>query len=343
MPELRKDPVVGRWVIISTERSRRPTNFAPATRRTTDGFCPFCPGNEDKTPPAVYTVKPPTAVAGAPGWRVRVVPNKFPALQIEGGLDRRGEGLYDRMNGVGAHEVVIESPDHGMDLADLPVEHIHEVMLAYRERMIDLHKDKRLRYVLIFKNHGERAGATLEHTHSQLIATPIIPRFLQEELEGARRYYELKERCVFCDIVHQETADNNGRRVVAMNDRFVALEPFAPRFPFETWILPRRHDASYQKTADTGEYLDLAALLKDTLQRLNRALDRPPFNFVLHTAPVSDGDLEYYHWHLEIMPNLTRMAGFEMGSGFHINPTPPEDAAQYLREIAAEAASDAGQ
>ena len=189
---------------------------------------------------------------------------------------------------------------------------------------------------------GERAGATLEHTHSQLIATPIIPRFLQEELEGARRYYELKERCVFCDIVHQETADNNGRRVVAKNDRFVALEPFAPRFPFETWILPRRHDASYQDTADTGEYLDLAALLKDTLQRLNRALDRPPFNFVLHTAPVSDGDLEYYHWHLEIMPNLTRVAGFEMGSGFHINPTPPEDAAQYLREIAAEAAGDPG-
>jgi UDPglucose--hexose-1-phosphate uridylyltransferase len=342
MPELRKDPVVGRWVIISTERSRRPTSFVPATRARSDGFCPFCPGNEDKTPPAVHTVKPPGAAAGSPGWRVRVVPNKFPALQIEGGLDRRGEGLYDRMNGVGAHEVVIESPDHALDLADLPVDHIHDVLLAWRERIIDLHKDKRFRYVLIFKNHGERAGATLEHTHSQLIATPIIPRFLQEELEGARRYYELKERCVFCDIVHQETADNNGRRVVSMNERFVALEPFAPRFPFETWILPRRHDASYQGTSDTGEYLDLAGLLKDTLQRLNRALDRPPFNFVLHTAPVSDGDLEYYHWHLEIMPNLTRMAGFEMGSGFHINPTPPEDAAQYLREIAAEAPGDAG-
>ncbi|MGH7731706.1 MAG: galactose-1-phosphate uridylyltransferase [Candidatus Eiseniibacteriota bacterium] len=337
MPELRKDPVVGRWVIISTDRSRRPTNFAPVTRAKTDSFCPFCPGNEDKTPPAVYTVKPPAGATGAPPWRVRVVPNKFPALQIEGTLDRRGEGLYDRMNGIGAHEVVIEGPDHALDLADLPVEHIHDVMLAYRERMIDLHKDKRLRYVLIFKNHGERAGATLEHTHSQLIATPIIPRFLQEELEGARRYYELKERCVFCDIIHQETADNDARRVVAMNERFVALEPFAPRFPFETWILPRRHDASYQQISDAGEYLELAALLKDTLQRLNRALDRPPFNYVLHTAPVSDGDLEYYHWHLEIMPNLTRMAGFEMGSGFHINPTPPEDAAQYLREVAVEA------
>ena len=340
MPELRKDPVVGRWVIISTERSRRPTSFMPAAKAKSTDFCPFCPGNEDKTPPPVYLVRPSNGVRATAGWSVRVVPNKFPALQIEGGLDRRGEGLYDRMNGVGAHEVIIESPDHQSDLADLPVEHIHEVMLAYRERMIDLHKDKRLRYVLIFKNHGERAGATLEHTHSQLIATPIIPRFLQEELEGARRYYELKERCVFCDIVHQETAENNGRRVVAANDRFVALEPFAPRFPFETWILPRGHDSSYQAIDDPGEYLQLAALLKDTLQRLNRALDRPPFNFVLHTAPVSDGDLEYYHWHLEIMPNLTRVAGFEMGSGFHINPTPPEDAAQYLREVAADAAAD---
>ncbi|HKQ57860.1 MAG TPA: galactose-1-phosphate uridylyltransferase [Candidatus Eisenbacteria bacterium] len=337
MPELRKDPVVGRWVIISTERSRRPTSFTPSPRTKSTGLCPFCPGQEDKTPPAVYTARAPQATPANPPWTVRVVPNKFPALQIEGSLDRRGEGLYDRMNGVGAHEVVIEGPDHQTDLADLPVEHIHQIMLAYRERIIDLHKDRRLRYVLIFKNHGERAGATLEHTHSQLIATPIIPRFLQEELEGARRYFELKERCVFCDIVHQEADENNGRRVVAMNERFIALEPFAPRFPFETWILPRRHDASFHNAEDLGEYLELASMLKDTLQRLNRALDRPPFNFVLHTAPVSDGDLEYYHWHLEIMPNLTRVAGFEMGSGFHINPTPPEDAAQYLREIAVEA------
>ena len=342
MPELRKDPVVGRWVIISTERSRRPTSFIPAAKGTPAGFCPFCPGNEDKTPPAVFTSRPNRAVAGAPDWTVRVVPNKFPALQIEGGLDRRGEGLYDRMNGVGAHEVIIEGPDHAPELADLPAEHIAQVLQAYRERILDLSKDTRLRYVLIFKNHGQQAGATLEHTHSQLIATPIIPRVLQEELEGARRYYELKERCVFCDIVHQETADNNGRRVVAMNDRFVALEPFAPRFPFETWILPLRHDASYQETADPSESLALAVLLRDTLQRLNRALDRPPYNFVLHTAPVGDSDLEYYHWHLEIMPHLTRVAGFEMGSGFHINPTPPEDAAQYLREIAAEGPADAG-
>ncbi|NOT35073.1 MAG: galactose-1-phosphate uridylyltransferase [Candidatus Eisenbacteria bacterium] len=334
MPELRKDPVVGRWVIISTERSRRPTNFAPPQPTTSSGFCPFCPGHEDKTPPEVHAVRPRGGPSNSGGWDVRVVPNKFPALQVEGSLDRRGEGLYDKMSGIGAHEVVIETPDHSKDLADLPVAHIAEVLDAYRVRMIDLHRDKRLRYVLIFKNHGGTAGATLEHTHTQLIALPIIPKQLQEELDGARRYYELKERCVFCDIVAQETSEGLGRRVVLMNERFVALAPFAPRFPFETWILPRRHDAAYQQISDPSEMIDLATILKETLQRLNLALERPPFNFVIHTAPVADGDAEHYHWHIEIMPKLTRVAGFEIGSGFYINPTPPEDAAQFLREIA---------
>ena len=240
------------------------------------------------------------------------------------------------MNGIGAHEVVIEGPDHTKDLADLSVEHLTQVLTAYRERVMDLHRDRRLRYVLIFKNHGAKAGATLEHTHTQLIATPIIPKILQEELDGSRRYFELKERCVFCDIVQQETAETNGRRMVLQSDRYVAIEPFAPRFPFETWILPRRHVDSYQSVSDPDEMAEFAGVLKETLTRLNRALERPPYNFVIHTAPVAEGELEYYHWHLEIMPQLTRVAGFEIGSGFYINPTPPEDAAQYLREVAVE-------
>jgi len=334
VPELRKDPVVGRWVIISTERSRRPTNFQPVSHEKSGDFCPFCAGNEDKTPPEVWARRQNGGAPNTPGWQVRVVPNKFPALQIEGSLDRRGEGLYDKMHGVGAHEVVIEGPDHALDLADLPVEHLQQVFVAYRERCLDLHRDKRFRYVLIFKNHGPAAGATLEHTHTQLIATPIIPLILQEELEGSRRYFELKERCIFCDIVAQETDENNGRRMVSRSEHFLAIEPFAPRFPFETWILPRRHRASFPSTSDESELRDLAEIFKDTLQRLNRALDRPPYNFVIHTAPVSEGDVDYYHWHLEIMPKLTRVAGFEIGSGFYINPTPPEDAAQYLRDIA---------
>jgi UDPglucose--hexose-1-phosphate uridylyltransferase len=334
MPELRKDPVVGRWVIISTERSRRPSNFQPVSHEKSVDFCPFCVGNEDKTPPEVWAHREGGGAPNTPGWQVRVVPNKFPALQIEGSLDRRGEGLYDKMHGVGAHEVVIEGPEHDRDLADLPVEHLQKVLTAYRERCLDLHRDKRFRYVLIFKNHGPAAGATLEHTHTQLIATPIIPLILQEELEGSRRYFELKERCIFCDIVAQETDENNGRRVVSLTEHFLAVEPFAPRFPFETWILPRRHRSSFPSMSDEAELRGLAEILKDTLQRLNRALDRPPYNFVIHTAPVSEGDVDYYHWHLEIMPKLTRVAGFEIGSGFYINPTPPEDAAQYLRELA---------
>ena len=340
MPELRKDPVVGRWVIISTERSRRPTSFGPVRPQRATGFCPFCPGNEDKTPPEVYAVRPSGGPPNSGNWLLRVVPNKFPALQIEGSLDRRGEGLYDKMNGIGAHEVVIEAPAHDQDLADLPLEHLTEVLRAYRERILDLHRDKRLRYVLIFKNHGDQAGATMEHTHTQLIATPIIPKSIQEELEGGRRYWELKERCVFCDIVQQETAEENGKRIVSTTENFVALMPFAARFPFETWILPRRHDASFEVIQNPAEFLELAGMLKDTLTRLNVALDRPPFNFVIHTSPVSDDKLEYYHWHIEIMPKLTRVAGFEIGSGFYINPTPPEDAAHFLRSLVlAQAAS----
>jgi UDPglucose--hexose-1-phosphate uridylyltransferase len=335
MPELRKDPVVGRWVIISTERSRRPTNFNAENPAAAQAFSPFAEGREDMTPPEVYAVRPPGGKANGPGWTVRVVPNKFPALQVEGQLERRGEGLYDKMNGVGAHEVVIEGSNPDLELADLPVEQIQQVLVSYRERMRDLRKDKRLRYVLVFKNKGSAAGATLEHAHSQIIATPIIPRMVQEELDGARRYFELKERNVFQDILDQEMAEGNGRRIVSTTERFVALAPYAPRFPFETWILPRQHCSSYHTMEDPELFLDCARILKDTLMRLNVALDNPPFNFVLHTAPLAEDDLPYYHWHLEIMPKLTRVAGFEIGSGFYINPTPPEDAAQYLREIVA--------
>lgn len=334
MPQLRKDPVVGRWVIIATERSRRPTNFESARPAPAGGFCPFCEGQESQTPPEVYAVRP-EGPANGKGWKVRVVPNKFPALQIEGDLERRGEGLYDLMNGLGAHEVVIESPEHDKGLSDLPVEHIGWILEAFRSRVVDLHRDERFRYVLIFKNHGAAAGATLEHSHSQLIALPIVPRSLQEELDGAERYYEHKERCVFCDIIQQESSTNDGKRVVATTERFIAIQPFAPRVPFETWILPRRHRSAFHKS-DPEEFLDLAGLLKDVLQRIHVALDRPPFNFVIHTSPMQEGDLKHYHWHLEITPKVTRVAGFEIGSGFFINPTPPEDAARFLRNVAVE-------
>jgi UDPglucose--hexose-1-phosphate uridylyltransferase len=337
MPELRKDPVVGRWVIISTERSRRPGHYTPEATNGDPSFSPFVTGREEMTPPEVFAVRSDGSMRNGPGWMVRVVPNKFPALEIEGSLDRRGEGLYDKMNGVGAHEVVIETPDPDAQLADLPVEQIQRVLIAWRERMRDLKNDSRLRYALVFKNHGAGAGATIHHSHSQIIATPIIPRMVQEELDGSRRYFELKERCVFSDIIDQETGEGQGRRVVSSTARYIALAPFAPRFPFETWILPVTRRAAYHTIDDDGEMMELAGLLKDTLGRLNAALDTPPYNLVLHTAPLGEPDLPYYHWHLEIMPKLTRVAGFEIGSGFYINPTPPEDAAQFLRDVGARA------
>jgi UDPglucose--hexose-1-phosphate uridylyltransferase len=331
MPELRRDPVTGHWVIISTDRQKRPNAFR-LERPDVLGRdqCPFCPGREALTPPEILSYRQNGGPPNSPGWEVRVVPNKFPALQVEGTLDRTGEGMFDRMSGIGAHEVIIETPDHDRTLAAMSHPEIERVLWAYRERMLDLKRDIRLRYILVFKNHGGAAGATLEHTHSQLIALPIVPDFVREEIEGARRHYALKERCVFCDILHQELGD--GRRVIFENADVVALAPYAPRFPFETWLLPKRHGARFEE-APRHEYESLARALKTILQRMDRALEFPPFNLIIHTSPFSEDTTNVYHWHLEVMPKLSRVAGFEWGTGFYINPTSPEEAAQVLRGV----------
>ena len=329
MPELRKDPVVGRWVIISTERGQRPSDFRIEPVRAVGSNCVFCPGNEAKTPPEILAVRTPDSAPNGPGWSLRVVPNKFPALRIEGELEPSGEGLYDRMNGVGAHEVVIESPDHRATLATLPADTVADVLLAYRDRVVDLKKDPRFEYILVFKNHGAAAGASLEHPHSQLIATPIIPIMLTEELNGSSQYYRMKERCVWCDILHQERRAQ--RRMIVEANGFVAFAPFASRFAFETWILPTHHRSAFEETG-VEELRGLAEALGEFLRRMDRVLQHPPFNFMLHTAPLREGPLEHFHWHLEIIPKLTNVAGYEWGSGFFINPVLPEDAAAALRE-----------
>jgi UDPglucose--hexose-1-phosphate uridylyltransferase len=338
MPELRKDPVVGRWVIMSTERSKRPSDFNKNREERKGGPCVFCDGMEHMTPPEILAFRPEGSSRDQGGWRVRVVPNKFPALRIEGALGRRGEGLYDLMNGIGAHEVIIETPSHDMTLADMDLREIEEVLWAYRDRVLDLSRDARFRYGLVFKNHGAEAGASLEHPHSQLIALPIIPLSVQQELRGAADYYQLKERCIFCDIVQQETDDK--RRVVYENENFVVCSPFAARFPFELLILPRGHSSHFELAPGT-EYRALADALKTTLGALKVALADPPFNYIVHSAPLREPDSNHYHWHIEITPALTKVAGFEVGSGFYINPVPPEEAARHLRAIISEAA-DAG-
>ncbi len=344
MPELRKDPIVGRWVIISTDRAKRPTDFAREHPKLKGGFCPFCYGNETKTPPEILAYRPsangePAPPRDTPGWRVRVVPNKFPALGIEGTLNRQAEGMFDKMNGIGAHEVIIETPEHASTLPMLPDKRVEDVLWAFRDRILDLKQDKRFKYILIFKNHGEAAGASLEHPHSQLIALPILPKQVVEELEGGKQYFIYKERCVFCDIIRQELDDPI--RVVAENDDFVTLAPYAPRFPFETWILPKRHESAFENSS-SHMYENLAKALKDLLRRADAVLDNPAYNLVIHSSPVQDPTLDHYHWHMEFMPKLTKTAGFEWGTGFYINPTPPEEAAKFLREVSVEIAQPVG-
>jgi UDPglucose--hexose-1-phosphate uridylyltransferase len=330
MPELRKDPVTDRWVIIATDRARRPSDFARETlpEQPSGRFCPFCPGNEAKTPPEVLAYREGSG-RNQPGWSLRVVPNKFPVLQIEGDLEREGEGLFDRMQGVGAHEVLIEAPEHALSTTDLSEQSVERLLWAFRDRVRDLKNDRRLRYVLLFKNHGEAAGATLEHTHSQLIALPVVPKRVQEEIEAAERYYEFKERCVFCDLIRQEMKSET--RIIAETDHFVVIAPYASRFPFETWIVPRRHLSHYED-AEGGQLKNLAWVLKSTLKKLEKVLERPPYNLIVHTGPAQEPANAFYHWHVEIIPKLTRVAGFEWGSGFYINPTPPEEAAKFLRD-----------
>ncbi len=334
MPELRKDPITGRWVIIATERAKRPTDFVrEKVQIRGSGFCPFCYGNETKTPPEIIAYRGDGSSRNAPGWSLRVVPNKFPALGIEGGLNRQGEGLYDKMNGIGAHEVIIETPDHQKTLAMLPQRQIEDVLWAYRDRILDLKKDRRFKYIMVFKNHGEAAGASLEHTHSQLIALPVVPKSVREEVDGAQEYFNFKERCIFCDIIRQES--ESGVRVVADSPEFIAVAPFAPRFPFEIWIIPRIHQSAFEDS-QKQEFEQLASMLKDMLTRLDKVLDYPAYNYIIHTSPIPETPNEHYHWHLEIMPKLTKVAGFEWGTGFHINPTPPEESAKFLRAAAVE-------
>jgi UDPglucose--hexose-1-phosphate uridylyltransferase len=331
MPELRRDPIVGRWVIIATERARRPTDVPRCPPTSQPSVCPFCPGREDMTPPEVYALGRPYAAApNSPGWKVRVVPNRFPALKIEGDLDRQAEGIYDRMNGIGAHEVIIETPEHARQMKDLSDAELTDVLYAFKARIVDLRNDLRFRYILLFKNHGPLAGASLDHPHSQLIALPVVPRQVIEEIEGARRHYEHKERCIFCDVVGQERRDRS--RLIFENDHFVAFAPWAPRSPFETWIVPRRHESNFE--AEPKERLALCApVLGTTLRRLAAALGNPSYNFIVHSNPLRDPPSPSYHWHLEVMPALSQVAGFEWGSGFHINPVPPEEAAEFLRKV----------
>ena len=329
MSEFRQDPVTGRWVIIASGRASRPWHIDMARDRPRAESCLFCAGNEVMTPPEVWAERGANGQANAPGWRLRVVPNKYPALENSGEWSGKKDGLYQAMNGLGVHELIIESPDHVTNMAALNLERFVHILRAYRSRLRALRNDRRWRYFLVYKNHGERAGATFEHIHSQLVALPFVPREAHDEIDGVRRHFEASGRCIYCDIIRSD-GEPTGRLVLS-SERFVALCPFAPRFGYETWILPRNHAGRFEQISDE----DIAALAecsRSVIVKLNGITDNPPFNLLIHTAPDEESADQRYHWHMEILPQITRAAGFEWGTGVHMNSVAPEDAARSLRD-----------
>lgn len=317
-----------RWVVVAPERSRRPSDFRMERQPRKQGRCPLCPGNEADTPPEVLAYGKRDRVPDTSGWHVRVVPNKFPAVR---NLPRETgrQGLYEWMSGLGRHEIVVETPAHVPDLDGQNPEQVAEVLRCWMERSRQLARDPRWRYVQVFKNVGRPAGASLEHTHSQIIAIPFVPAELGRELAGMHVYRRSTSRCVLCDMVAQELAD--GRRLVHDGGGFVAFAPFASRFPGEVWIAPREHAPDFTALQAAGQR-ELAATLLAVLRGLAAAFNAPPYNLVVHTAPHGEAGGEHFHWHFEISPRLSITAGFELGTGYYINPLPPETAAAWLRD-----------
>jgi len=328
MPELRQNLATKEWVIISTERAKRPEEFKkekvkkePSLRSET---CPFCLGNEDKTPYETFVLKKDGQ------WRVRVVPNKFAALTSSGHFERHIEGLVRWMSGVGIHEVIVESPLHNQTVATLSEAEVRDIFIAYKNRYLTISADSRIKLVTIFRNHGESAGTSLEHPHSQLIATPVVPSHIRYRIEEAMRYFDEHGECVFCRMLTEE--EKAKERIILDTGSFVSFIPYASLSPFHTWILPKRHMASFGEIKNT-EIEDLARNLKMTLAKFYYGLDNPDYNYVIRCAPIGTGECEYYHWYISIVPRLIRTAGFELGSGMFINTSLPEENAKFLREV----------
>ncbi len=331
MTELRLDPTIRNWVIVAPERSKRPDAFRrrPRERAEPNATCPFCAGRETETPPELLRLQDDQG-----GWRLRVVPNKFAALSGDGSRDRIVNSLgFTSMPGVGAHEVVIESPRHDWDIATASDGDVGDVLSAYRARHRAL-RTSSAAMVIIFRNHGAGGGTSLPHPHSQIVAAPVVPLLVRHRFDVAMQHYDDTGRCLYVEILDRELAD--GRRIVAQNEGFVAFQPFAAASPFETWIMPRSHRASYADATDE-ELAHLAPMLRDVLAGLRRLLDDPDYNYVIHSAPPGDEGRSYFLWHLQIVPRLTTPAGFELGSGISVNPSSPEMTAASLREAVVKA------
>ncbi|TDI80945.1 MAG: galactose-1-phosphate uridylyltransferase [Caldithrix sp.] len=339
MNQFRRDPITGRWSIIFQEEYKVEdliSNTTPRRKKKSNGKCQLCGGFEAETPSEIFAIRDDKSNKNESGWKVRVVPDKQPFLQIYGDLDNRGMGMYDVLNGIGAHELVIESPKHNEQIYDMDLDQIQNVLFAYRERFVDLKRDTRFRYVLLHKNYGDGNDQLKNHSHSHIIATPITPARVKYELMNTREHYQYKERCLFCDIINQELEDDE--RIILQNDKFVALTPFASRAPFEISILPKQHETFFEWN---NEYSQLAFILKEVLRKLSSTLNDPNFVMVLHSGPnVAAGKQRGYwktierdyHWHIDITPQFRGFTSFEIGSGFQINVISPETAARILRE-----------
>lgn len=330
MSELRQDFTTKEWVIIAPDRSKRPDSFSSTSPKEAlpawDENCPFCPGNESNTPSEIFR-----SGDGQSNWSIRVVPNRYPALTPEGQPTRRlEEGFFKRIEGIGVHEIIIESPSHNALLAELDTRQVEEILLAYRNRYNDLKRLPFIRFVSIFKNHGLGAGTSLEHPHSQLIAAPIAPPHIRRKLDIALHYYDDTGSCLYCDLFHHELQVE--KRVTMQTEHFVVFHPYASRSPFESWIVPKQHRTSFGLISDE-DVSELASVLKQALLRLHRLLNNPDFNYVICSSPTEDEYNNYYDWHMMVIPRLTTPAGFELGSGIHINSALPEETASLIRGV----------
>ena len=330
MPELRQNFITKEWVIIATERAKRPEEMV--VRREKKALaefvatCPFCPGNEDKTPPEVMRVPQP----GGGQWKVRVVPNKFAALARDQEPLRTIHRSRRTINGFGVHDVIIESPQHAAVTALMDDVQVAEILRTYKRRFDELSQDPRIAHITIFKNHGQDAGTSLEHTHSQLIASPVISHQVRQRFHEVLRHYDEYGQCPFCQMIEEELSEQT--RIVMLSKNFVALQLFASPTPFCTHIYPLRHMATFGDI-NPEELAELASVLRTMLAKLYVGLQDPDFNYTIRTAPAESVGVRYFHWYLSVIPRLTRVAGFELGSGMFINTVLPEAAAQFLREV----------
>ncbi len=330
MPQFRQDFITKEWVIVSAERAKRPDQFqheraCRTDRPAHDANCPFCPGNEDKTPPSVYQQ------GDGANWRIRVVPNKFAAVNPALSPKRQRDGVFLSAEGFGVAEVIIENPAHNTCLSLMPPEGVKGVLETYKQRYTALSGNEDIDLVTIFRNHGPAAGTSLEHPHSQVIATPIVPPLVRVLMQQALIYHDTYGECPYCVMMNEEI--KRGERIVADGKHFLVFCPYASQSPFQMRIMPKRHHSRFDKINDE-EMAELAHMLQTALKKLYIGLNDPDYNLVLHSSPTSDGELHYDHWRMMIIPRITTAAGFELGSGIFINTMPPENAASFLRGVA---------